>query len=296
MRKRPIYLALLLLAVVVVGLFTASFFRNREPEYGGRKLSEWVDDLSDDLTSHTQLLAEDALRHIGTNALPFLLDSIDYHLPQWKERLYETSAEVLGGPPDGSWAEEGWRRAKSTTRAFSLITTNVSVVIPALERILFAPKSVLNAKCAALALARFGAPAVPSLLSAMTNAPDQYVRLRVVGILGGMGENGRPAGPLLTHFLESSNSYVAWTAANALSRLRLEPAMAVPALMKILQSTTNVIFQEMVLVALARFGPEARPAVSAVNALLNDPNTGVSGAARSALRQIDVQGQKGADP
>lgn len=43
MFKRRYYLVLLLVAVLVVGLVML-FNREREPEYGGKKLSEWVEE------------------------------------------------------------------------------------------------------------------------------------------------------------------------------------------------------------------------------------------------------------
>jgi len=76
MRMRRVYLGLLLLAVAgVVGLIVAGAFREREPEYQGKKLSEWVilhDDGSRAQSPQSQE-AGSAIRRIGTRALPYLL-------------------------------------------------------------------------------------------------------------------------------------------------------------------------------------------------------------------------------
>src|SRR5205814_1838372 len=44
-----------------------------EPDYGGRKLSQWVLELPPNVSESGKSAAEVALRNIGTNALPYLL-------------------------------------------------------------------------------------------------------------------------------------------------------------------------------------------------------------------------------
>src|SRR5229473_8685860 len=44
MRKRRVYLILGVVGVVLAGVLVAVFSREREPEYGGKRLSEWVED------------------------------------------------------------------------------------------------------------------------------------------------------------------------------------------------------------------------------------------------------------
>ena len=58
MRKRGVYL--ILLGVLLFGLVVVVCSREREPEYGGKRLSEWII-LPEDV-------GEKAIRQIGTNA------------------------------------------------------------------------------------------------------------------------------------------------------------------------------------------------------------------------------------
>src|SRR5580765_6800100 len=82
MRKRAVYLMLVVL--VLGGVLVAVFGRReREPEYGGKRLSEWVKKLPGED-------AEKGIREIGTNALPYLLKWIRYETRDWKQRFYET--------------------------------------------------------------------------------------------------------------------------------------------------------------------------------------------------------------
>jgi len=81
-------------ALVIVGWLLSGVFRAREPEYGGKRLSEWVLMLPPDADPFGQTKAEVALRSIGTNAVPHLLRWIDYEPASWRLKLYEH----LGSP------------------------------------------------------------------------------------------------------------------------------------------------------------------------------------------------------
>ena len=64
------------------------FPTKREPEHGGRKLREWLKlyvQSSNRFTDGQE--AAEAVRHIGTNALPWLLEWIDYEPAGWKRAL-----------------------------------------------------------------------------------------------------------------------------------------------------------------------------------------------------------------
>src|SRR5207253_1864353 len=93
MRKRRVFL--ILLGAVLAGVLVAVWRREREPEYGGKKLSEWVDryDRIPSFPLHGLLPQEisatdEAVRGIGTNGIPFLLKWIGYKRPAWREKLY----------------------------------------------------------------------------------------------------------------------------------------------------------------------------------------------------------------
>jgi len=83
MRKRGVYLIAVVLVVggVLVAVFAG---REREPEYGGRRLSEWVDELPESRDG----APEKAVRNIGTNGLPFLMKWMLYETPAWKSKVY----------------------------------------------------------------------------------------------------------------------------------------------------------------------------------------------------------------
>jgi hypothetical protein len=76
MQKRRVYL--ILVVVVLAGVLVAVFRRDREPEYGGKRLSEWVDGYAMQIRNAG---SNEAIRHIGTNAVPYLLKWIRYETP-----------------------------------------------------------------------------------------------------------------------------------------------------------------------------------------------------------------------
>jgi len=136
MRKRRIYLALLILAVAgLVGLIVAGAFREREPEYGGKKLSEWLQPTivtSNSLGERVVFwMPEDSMRAIprmGTSTVPFLLKWIEYEPPAWKTRLLRTANESL------HWNLEDKRqhRAQAARSAFMILQERAGSAIPAL--------------------------------------------------------------------------------------------------------------------------------------------------------------------
>jgi hypothetical protein len=95
-RRRVIFV---LAACVLVGIGAVAFWPGeREPEHNGKKLSEWVkayrlrldfdDAKTKRLIEEEQKAAEEAIRHMGTNSIPWLLRAIAYKPPVWKERLW----------------------------------------------------------------------------------------------------------------------------------------------------------------------------------------------------------------
>jgi hypothetical protein len=84
---------LLLLACVVAGV--AAFIvwpGEREAEYQGKKLSEWLADYQIPgwalLPPPPDKQAAEAVRHFETNALPWLLKWTGYQVPAWRTKLY----------------------------------------------------------------------------------------------------------------------------------------------------------------------------------------------------------------
>ena len=87
---------MVVLAGIVAAVVVAVVWpREREPEYKGKRLSEWLTlwepnyvpggGLGD---KNRRVEAQMAVRHIGTNALPWLLRWVRYEQPAWKGKAY----------------------------------------------------------------------------------------------------------------------------------------------------------------------------------------------------------------
>ena len=85
MPKRCVYLIFWVLVLAGVFVVVCSS-REREPEYGGKRLSEWVDRYSGEFGDLTWE-ADRAIRQIGTNGIPCLLKWLGYETPTWNRKL-----------------------------------------------------------------------------------------------------------------------------------------------------------------------------------------------------------------
>ncbi|MBC8002029.1 MAG: hypothetical protein H7X97_05530, partial [Opitutaceae bacterium] len=85
----------LLLAGIVVGIVAWKLTREPEPVYKDRRLSEWV--LLGYYPVGIKQLAgrREAIRHVGTNAVPHLLKWISHETPEWRTDL----GDYLSGSP-----------------------------------------------------------------------------------------------------------------------------------------------------------------------------------------------------
>lgn len=83
-RRRLLLIASALLAVTLTAFLL--WPREREPEYKGVPLSAWLE------RSRRDPDFAPALKHIGTNALPFLIRAVKYEEPRWKAWLRGATA------------------------------------------------------------------------------------------------------------------------------------------------------------------------------------------------------------
>jgi hypothetical protein len=71
-----------LLAICVVTFWP----HDNEPKYNGKTLTQWLEISRSRRYDNRWPQAEDAVRHIGTNALPWLTKWISYETPKWQNQ------------------------------------------------------------------------------------------------------------------------------------------------------------------------------------------------------------------
>src|SRR5690242_9922901 len=86
-RRRRWIVGLVAIAVVVL-VAVAVWPGEREPEYQGKKLSEWLE-----MQEKYPAEAAHAVRAIGTDAVPFLVRWADYRVPGWKLAVWRFGAD-----------------------------------------------------------------------------------------------------------------------------------------------------------------------------------------------------------
>ena len=220
--KRKKGIILLTGAIVVVGLcFVVFGDRESQPEYQGRSLSSWLA-VYDDLDPTTFEQAEEAVLHIGTNALPCLLRWIQYEPPAWR-------ASLKGVVPSRIWdngsfqdfiAGRAGRRAAYARDGFRILGTNAVAALPELEKLMKTntrPMTVFNAF---LSLVSIGQPSLPVFERALADT-NQLYRYRIPISLRAMAMEDGPAAylPLLRQALTNDDRMVRENAATVLKVL-----------------------------------------------------------------------------
>ena len=209
-----------------------------EPEYQGCPLHHWVQTLNT-TNSGPESDAQKAIDHIGTNALPFLVNWIAYDPHPTKVGRFTANllvaipaARKLG--PIRRWVYPDQNQvalAESAKCSFRVLGPRAAPAVPALASLLGPSKDPGVAPCAVDALCCIGPAAMPALINALTNGnPD--ARFWSATAMTSMGTNARPAVPALIVCLKAPAADRA--AFLALGALKLEPELVVPALTDIL--------------------------------------------------------------
>jgi hypothetical protein len=136
-RRRIILVSALVTAVVVVAV---AFWPDPEPKYGGKRLGEWLSVAFDaNYESAQRIEAQAAVRNIGTNALPILLEWIYYAPPDWKISLAERARKYPS--LDSKGRLHRWLVEKDLSRfilaeyGFQLLGAAAAPAIPRLREI-----------------------------------------------------------------------------------------------------------------------------------------------------------------
>jgi HEAT repeat protein len=263
-----------------------------EPRYKDRNLSEWVTlNARKGVGNHGGDDPEEALRHFGTNALPFLIRDLKYERPRWKIRVWA----LLHYLPVSRNQQRSWSRAalndmmrgNDAVSAFQTLGDTATPAIPELSSLMFAAKDEQISRRAMQSLAAIGTPAVPALSRALTNfaAPGSF-RDNAVEALAEMELQALPAVPMLIQWLQDTNPAVVTMAITALGELALWPDIVVPALTNKLR---DEVVRRDVIEALGSFEKDGSPAIPSLLGFLTDSHPETVAAAASALGDIGDQ-------
>ena len=254
--KKRLKLALILLVLAGAGLVVWQALLPSEPRYQGKPLSLWLggrDPFS--MTEEQRLGLDEALAHMGTNAIPTLLRML-------KARDSKTLLKLVG-----------------LAQKQHLISAR------------YVPAEIRRAQ-AVYGLnwmqTRMIVPAVVQIYEDCTSPPSQIAAARV---LADLGPNAEEALPSLLRGLTSTNEWVLGNTIYAIGLINLvrpHPRECVPALVRLLNNPSHVV-RARAANALGHFGPAAKEAVPGLKQLKTDVDKEVRDYSEYALRSIDPQ-------
>jgi len=177
------------MVAVVVGVVIAACMPSKEPSYHGKRLSEWVRAFGEATGARIFIpCAEcgEAIRHIGTNAVPFLLSWIQYETPPWKINVYNFANPILARLRISARFDDNKlnKRAEGSIDAFVALDDKATDAIGDLGKLVNDPVHERASFRAAAVLATLGTPGCVPLLTAVTNQRVQVsVRCYLIEVL-----------------------------------------------------------------------------------------------------------------
>lgn len=236
--------------VALVLLVAGRLFYTGEPSYEGRSLSAWLEDLDGQAWNEPTAAAE-AIRAMGTNVIPYLVEDIVRQDSTWRQ-----AARRQFRQPMFRWFHRnpaGLARSRAS-KALRALGSNAAPALPLLIDHAKDERGITGLAWDGLAVIY---PAVPETFSTLTN---------------------QLAGP------EHRAALTRFVAYNV-----TDPELAVPYFVAGLQDADpNVLV--FCLVGLSRQGREAAPAESAVRVLLEHPEPRVAQLAEQVMRKIEAAG------
>jgi hypothetical protein len=171
MPKRRQIIGVLTGGSLAVGLYVL-LLSYREPTVEGHPLSYWTARLRTVTHPEIRQQAKQAVRQLGTNAVPYLVKRATYQRPACQAAFREALTRFfLERIMDGE-ARLALDRGDAL-QGLAALGPEASAAVPELEKLIKDHRSIPKARMAAAALGYTGAAGIPLLLTALTNAcPD----------------------------------------------------------------------------------------------------------------------------
>jgi hypothetical protein len=324
--RRQLVVTLICL-VVAIGL-AWSFLGDSEPRYRNIPLSQWIELAGayklrssahwDVLPSFKKLAevpqvdtlgpeAADAIRQIGTNAIPCLIEWMSLPEHSWKTHL----AQVITKLPKAvrpqrmhDWLWKDFKRVAHANNGFIVLGPAANSAIPELVKTAGDPNAH-GAVHAVDVLAGLQPPPIGELVLILTRNPSMNAKVRIMEQLSeaaspsvltlfGFRVQRNPdeaagvwseAVPALVLCVKNHDEQVAAWSVATLAKIRRRPELAVPALIAALDDSRYQV-RLAAAKALGDFGRDASPATAKLQTLLAKPDIALSQEVERALQKI----------
>ena len=250
MRKRYQVLLTVLL-VATLGGIAWQMMGEREPVYQGRSLRAWIMDFDNTYASDwtgedsdKHVRAAEAIRRIGTNGLPALVQIVSQQDSTVKAQLLKLAAKQSLMRFEFTSVSELQQRLSA---AFKALGPVASPAIPELERLL---NNGDTSYYAAPALGAIGPDAVLPLTRALTNE-EKWVRIHAADELSQLQSKAASALPALIICAKDKDWVVRCSAIDAIAGVNRHPETVMPVLLNSLldddaavrEAATNAVRQ-----------------------------------------------------
>jgi peptidoglycan/xylan/chitin deacetylase (PgdA/CDA1 family) len=224
---------------------------HREPAYGGKKLSAWVDDLKRNPAAppEKRIAAEEAIRQMGTASLPYLVDfirndppRISLELNQWLKKQSRIKYRFPIRPNRSDQAIEAFQNLGPAAR-------------PALRGLAPLTERELTCYAATKCLIAIGSPAVPVFTNALART-NRLIKITAMMGLGEVSPAAKEAIPLLVMKAHDPDRPVAEWAIRALGQMTSDKKPVLPLLTP---TTSDTNLTRDLAFVLALLGPEGVP-------------------------------------
>ena len=283
--------------MILLGIFVSIailIWHPFEPRHEGKRLSVWVKVLfdtgeqADDIQLERQRQrsrdqATEAVRHIGTDALPYALRLLQAKDSAFKEKLIDLAKKQEIIHFHFTSADE--KRVEGV-EIFYALGPIAKPAVPSLIKLLQG-QDPGAAEMASYALASIGPDAINPLIGMLgnSNAKTRSLAARALGVLQSKAQAAVPA---LLLCLKDPNHEVRQDTAAALGYIGGDATTIVPALITCLEEQTNMM-RLRIISAIGRFGTNARPAIPVLVKIVETNEMFTSSWAFSTLRKIDPQ-------
>jgi hypothetical protein len=217
-------------AVLVVVLWPGE----KEPEYQGKKLSEWLDTY-DSYFGGSQFPtlggmeeAAEAVRHIGTNCVPVLLRWYCDEPSSWRTKLREILQKAPGrlgrlAAYKEPSPERRFRRHRLARYGFIILGPQASSAIPELKRLERATNSASDSADARLVLSYIQSDRLAANLAIVVDEQSPpLLRALTVHSIGVVGTNAPGVQSAIVKALQDNNSFVRSCATDEVRRIAPE--------------------------------------------------------------------------